>query len=133
MIKKIDHVGIIGKSSQELVELFSRLFGFREVKTIKDARQSFMSRLIIANDAGIEVISPTGTEGSIAKFLSQKGGGLHHISLEVDNIEKEVDRLLSSGIRFVNSEPNRIDNLKVMFIHPQSAHGLLIELVEKGD
>lgn len=131
MILKIDHVGVVANSGQETVELFSQLFGFREVNTIEERNQGFLSRLITTNGAGIEVISPIGPKGDIARFLHQKGGGVHHLSFEVDNIENEADQLIRAGVRLVNAEPHSIDGLKVIFVHPESMHGLLIELVEK--
>jgi methylmalonyl-CoA/ethylmalonyl-CoA epimerase len=86
MILKIDHVGIVVDSSQEMVEGFARLFEFSDVSTIEEAGQGLLSRLICANGAGLEVISPTGPEGGIARFLHRKGGGVHHLSFQVDKI-----------------------------------------------
>lgn len=132
MILKIDHVGIVVENDKEMVEGLSRLFGLKEINTFEEPNQGFISHLVYANAAGIEVLSPTRADGGIARFLQRRGGGVHHLSFQVDNIENEVARLTSEGVKFVTAKPQTVDGLKVIFVHPESAFGLLIELVEKG-
>lgn len=132
MILKMDHVGIVVEDDKEMVEGLSRLFGFNVVKTFEEHKEGFLSHLIYANSAGIEVLSPTSSEGGIARFLRRKGAGVHHLSFQVDDLEKEVERLASQGVKFVTAEPQIVDELKIIFVHPESTFGLLIELVEKG-
>jgi methylmalonyl-CoA epimerase len=132
MILKIDHVGIVVENDKQTVEGLSRLFGFEEKKAFEEPNQGFVSHLINKNAAGIEILSPTNPESGIARFLRRKGGGIHHISFEVDNIENETARLMREGVKFVTAKPQIVDGLKVIFAHPESTFGLLIELVEKG-
>ena len=71
------------------------------------------------------------TNGIIAKFISKKGEGLHHIAFDVENIYDEIKRLKKEGFIFLNEEPKKgADNKMVCFIHPKTANGILIELCE---
>ena len=130
MIKKIDHVGIVVKNIDEALKRFSK-FGFRVVESITDPRQEFRMALISAGDTTLELIEPISSKGSIAKFLEQRGGGIHHLSLGVDSIEQELKSLQAKGIRLVNKEPQSLPSAQVAFIHPDSAEGVLIELIQR--
>lgn len=127
MIKKIHHVGIAVNSIDETLKLFYGMFGFREIKTT-DSQGAFKSSLICANDAAIELLEPTDSEGGIAKFLRERGEGLHHLSLEVDDVNRELKSLQEKGIRLIDAEPQTMGGTKVAFIYP--AKGVLIELVQ---
>jgi methylmalonyl-CoA/ethylmalonyl-CoA epimerase len=132
VIKKIDHVGIVVSNIDETLKLLSDIFGFGESDTFMDSGQAFRSSLIRINDATFELIEPIGTQGSIAKFLKERGNGLHHVSLEVDDLAEELKSLQKMGIRLINTEPQPVGDSKVLFIHPHSTKGVLIELVQKG-
>jgi len=131
MIKKINHVGIAVSNIDETLKLLSDKFGFKEIKTFTDSEQMFRSSLIGLNDVTFELIEPINDEGSIAKFLRESGNGLHHISLEVDNINEEFKSLKKMGVHLISNEPQIIGNFKVAFIHPLSTKGVLIELIQK--
>jgi len=78
----------------------------------------------------IELMDPVGSEGVIARFLEKRGEGIHHISLEVDDIDSALASIEAKGAELLNSEPQPGAEGKIAFLHPRTAHGVLIELVE---
>ena len=132
MIEKYDHVAMVVPNTGETVELFSRLFGFETGDVLTDSKAGFKSTMILKSAVTIELIEPIGPEGTMRKFLDKRGGGLHHISIRVSDLEGEIKRLRAKGVQFVTEEPIQVNDFsKVIFIHPRSTNGLLIELSQK--
>lgn len=131
MIRKIDHVGIVVRNIDEALEIFSSVFGFSKVESVTDPRQEFRSVLVLAGDAALELIEPISPKGNIAKFLEQRGEGIHHLSLSVDNIDQELESLQAKGVRLVNKKPQSLPSAQVAFVHPYSTGGVLIELIQR--
>jgi methylmalonyl-CoA epimerase len=132
MIKKINHIAIVGKSNEEMVSLFTTLFEFKVTERLEVPEQGFKSTLMSKEDTTFELIEPIGSEGGIAKFLEKHGSGLHHVSLQVDDIDKEVEQLKAKGVRLIGEKPQQpSEGSKIIFIHPSSTGGILIELIEK--
>jgi methylmalonyl-CoA epimerase len=131
MITKINHVGIVVRNAGKVALTFSNLFGFEVSQELVIPGQ-FKSALISKGDAIIELIEPIGSEGTIARFLEKKGGGLHHISLEVNDIDEEIKSLKAKGVQLLSEVPiQATKEARVIFIHPSSAEGTLIELIER--
>jgi methylmalonyl-CoA epimerase len=134
MIEKFDHIGMVVQNTEETLAVLSRLFGFETVETLTQPEAGFKSMLISKSDVTLELIEPVGPQGTIQRFLEKKGGGLHHISIRVSNLEDEIKRLRAQGVQFVSKEPVQVtDTSKIIFIHPRSANGLLIELAQRDD
>jgi methylmalonyl-CoA epimerase len=133
MIKKFDHVGMVVKDTEEMASVFSNLFGFEISESITFPEQGFKSTLISKEGTTIELIEPIGSEGIIQRFVQKQGWGLHHVSIQVDNIEDEMRSLKTKGVRLVNEEPQEVKGTsnKTAFIHPHSTKGILIELIQR--
>ncbi len=134
MLKKIDHVGLIVKDANETARLFSEALGFQTVNKppYEDLQGGFKSIFIVLGEIKIELLTPTSTDNSLARFLNKRGEGLHHISLEVDNLNHELDSLKAKNVRLISEKPEAVENDKVGFIHPSALQGVLVELVEKS-
>jgi methylmalonyl-CoA/ethylmalonyl-CoA epimerase len=129
---QIDHIGVVVKDTDETVKVFANLFGFgiEEIKVFPD--QGFKSTILIKDAVRIELIEPMGDSGIIQKFIGESGYGLHHISLRVGDIEKELGALSGKGARLINGKPVPItDASAISFLHPASAAGILIELIHR--
>ena len=133
MIKKISHIGVAVADLEQVGKFFTDNFALAE-----SGRGSFGELLfsfVSCGDDGtrLELLQSTTDEGQIAKFLGKRGEGIHHIALEVDDIQKELDSLKSKGIKLINETPyrNALGEL-VAFVHPKSTHGILIELLQNG-
>lgn len=118
-------------SIEEGVRLFSSLFGFRTVETHIDSNGEFKSCILRVNEAALELLEPVGPVGPIQKFLQKRGSGLHHLSLEVDDIHKETEALRRKGARLIHTEPEVVGKSKAIFLHPHSTGGVLIELLQR--
>jgi len=131
MVKKFDHVALAVRSSGETLAVLSRLFGFETVEIRSDPEAGFRSTLISKGDVRLELLEPDGVQGMVQRFLEKRGEGMHHISLQVTDLDEEMARLKAMGVQFLSEAPAIIDGAKVIFIHPRSAGGLLFELVQR--
>jgi methylmalonyl-CoA epimerase len=126
-VEKISHVGIAVHNVNQAVKLLEDCFGAELMSKTEIDIQKQISALISIGDSMLELMEPTG-EGTVAKFLNEKGEGLHHISLKVDNVSELANELEAKGIRIVGKIPP--DKPVFAFIHPKSMHGVLVELTE---
>ena len=132
MIKKIAHIGIAVKNLGLSSDVFSKLFEQPAPHTETVEEQKATIAFFPVGESSFELIESTSAESPVAKFIEKCGEGIHHICLDVDNIESEITRLKKLGFQFVNDVPsNGGDGCRVAFIHPKSANGVLIELSEK--
>jgi methylmalonyl-CoA epimerase len=131
MIRKLDHVGLAVSNAQETVALFSKLFGFEVTESRAEPEAGFKSTLISRADVTLEVIEPLGSQGMIQRFIEKRGEGLHHISIQVADLAEEMKRLKALGVQFAGEGAAEVGDSKVIFIHPRSTGGLLIELNQK--
>lgn len=133
MIKKINHFAIVGKNTEDRAALFNKLFGFEVLETMMLHQQGFKSTTIGKDGVRVELLEPLSQEGAIAKFLEERGTSLHHVSLQVDSLEKAMEELTAKGVKFVSPKPIVVNPTdKVNFIHPGSAGGILIEMIESS-
>lgn len=134
MIKSIDYIGIVVRSTENAIAMFHDLFGFELSETLVASEQGFRSTPMIKGMAAVELIEPITSDGPIARFLEKRGEGLHHISLRVDDIDQEVRTLKTKGVQLIGEKPEQVTKTaKSIFIHPRSAGGILIELVQRND
>lgn len=129
MIKGISHIGISVENLENARELYRRVFA-RESSEPEWFGEILFSFVPFGN-THIELLQSTTPEGVIRKFIDKKGEGVHHISYEVDNIEAEVATLKEKGVEFITQKPylNAHKNL-VIFLHPRSTKGVLVELIQ---
>jgi methylmalonyl-CoA/ethylmalonyl-CoA epimerase len=131
MIDKFDHVGLVVRNTDETMALLSSLFGFAVAESRSEPEAGFKSTLVSKADVTFELIEPVGPQGMIQRFVEKHGVGLHHVSIQVADLEAEMKRLKNLGVQFSGEEPALVAGSKVIFIHPRSTNGLLIELVER--
>ncbi len=129
MIHKIAHIGVAVKNLEEVEKLYSQVLGLpivgREVHP--DNRVSF----IPLGDTAIELLQSVKPDGAIARHIEKRGEGIHHIALEVDNIEKALEELKGKGLVLIDQEPRKgAHNSRIAFLHPKNTYGVLLELVE---
>ena len=132
MIKKVSHIGLAVENLQDAKSFFKENFA------LPTSEQENFGELIFSfiplKGTNLELLQSTDPEGQIAKFIQKKGQGIHHIALEVDDIQGELDRLKGNGVKLINEKPYlNAHREKVAFLHPKSSYGILIELVQKGD
>lgn len=133
-MRKIEHIGIAVKNLEKSNELFSQLFGKSPYKSESVASEGVTTSFFKAGPNKIELLEATNPESPIAKFIEKKGEGIHHIAFAVDDIHAEIKRLKKEGFIVLNDIPKKgADNKLVVFLHPKSTNGVLIELCQEDD
>ena len=132
MIKKINHIAVAVPDLEETAKVYEEflgrsLDGVEEVEGM-DTKVGFFP----IGESNIELVQPTKEETGLAKFLASRGPGIHHICLEVDDIEAELKAYKEKGIKLIDETPRKgAHGMKVAFIHPKATGGVLIELCEQ--
>ena len=130
-MKKIDHIGIAVKDIDVSNALFEKLLGVSPYKLEEVESEGVLTSFFKTDANKIELLAATNPESPIAKFLEKKGEGIHHIAFEVTNINDEVQRLKAEGFVVLNEVPKKgADNKWVVFLHPKTTNGVLIELCQ---
>ncbi len=129
-IKKINHIAIAVKDVEESLMFWRDAMGLK-VDHIEDVPSQKSEVVFIpVGDSEVELVRPTSPESGVAKFVEEKGGGMHHLCFEVDNIDEMLMQLKEKGIRLINEVALELPGRKMAFIHPKSTNGVLVELYE---
>lgn len=129
---RIEHLGIAVTNLDKAESVYEELLGVppykREVVSSEFVTTSFFK----VGEHKVELLEATDKESAIAKFIERKGEGIHHVAFEVEDILLEMQRLKEKGFTLLNEEPKRgADNKLICFIHPKTAHGVLVELCQE--
>ena len=134
MIKKIEHVGIAVKDLNKSNELFKKLLGEQSYKTEVVDSESVTTSFFKVGDQKIELLEASEPNSTIARFIERRGEGMHHLAFHVENIDEEIERLEKEGFEFVSKIPTKgADNKMVVFLHPKTTNGVLVELCQEID
>jgi methylmalonyl-CoA epimerase len=132
-INKINHIGIAVNNIDEAVKLYTEVLGLKlaHVEVVED--QKAKTAIIPVGETKIELIQSTSPDGAIAKYIEKRGEGIHHIALEVDNIQDSLKTLSEKGVSLIDEKPRKgIENTSIAFLHPRATK-ILLELVEPGE
>lgn len=130
-LKKIEHLGIAVKDLEKSNALFESLLGVSPYKSETVETENVETSFFHIGESKVELLADTG-DGVINKFIAKRGEGIHHVAFVVDNIMEEIKRLKSEGFQFINEEPkDGADNKLIVFLHPKSTNGMLIELCQE--
>ena len=125
---KIDHIAIAVDDVEESAKIYQQALGADHVEFETVESEGVKIAIIELENGRIELMQPTNDSSPIKKFLDKKGQGLHHMALDTDNIEGEVERMEGCGIQFLGKIRPGSAGTKVTFIHPKSLNGVLTEL-----
>jgi len=129
-VTKINHIAIAVSDVDRALEFWRDALGLK-VDHIEDVPSQKSTVVFIpVGESEIELVKPTSQDSGVAKFLAERGGGMHHLCFEVDNIEEMLADLKQKGIRLINEAPLELPGRKLAFVHPKSTGGVLIELYE---
>ncbi len=134
MPRRIDHVAIIVRNIEQALAFYRDTLGItpREIKEVP-TEQVRIAFLPMGGPGGseIELIEPTNPDSSLARFLEKRGEGLHHICLEVDDIDAALADMQAKGAPVLDKQPRLAAEGRAIFLHPKGTHGVLLELVER--
>jgi methylmalonyl-CoA/ethylmalonyl-CoA epimerase len=130
----LDHVGIAVRDLQEALRFYRDALGL-EIEAPEDVpSQRVRVHFVPLGEAAVELLEATSPESPIAKYLDRRGPGLHHLTLRVEDIRAALAQLKARGVRLIDETPRPgAHGSLVAFVHPSSAHGVLVELVERSE
>ena len=129
-VSTMNHVGIAVSDIEEALKMYQALFDSPETEILEPDFLPLRAAIIVQGDTHIELLEPTDPDSTIGRFIARHGEGLHHIALNVDNVDAKVAQLMDLGIEMLDQEPRRGLTGRIAFIHPRSTRGALIELVQ---
>ena len=131
-MRKIEHLGIAVKDLKKANETFAKLLGKSSYKQETVESEFVSTSFFEIGESKIELLQATDEKSSIHKYLDKNREGIHHLAFDVEDIFAEILRLKNEGFVFINEEPKKgADNKLVVFIHPKSANGILVELCQE--
>lgn len=127
----LDHVGIAVSEVDDSLAFFRDALGLEVTSVEEVASQRVRAHFVSAGSAALEILEATAEDSPITRFVTRRGPGLHHITLRVDDLAAALAELKQRGVRLIDEAPRPgAEGARVAFIHPSSAHGVLVELKE---
>jgi methylmalonyl-CoA/ethylmalonyl-CoA epimerase len=129
---QIEHIGIAVNSLDKSVPTFERLLGVSCYRIEEVAEQEVRTAFFQIGGAKIELLESTSGDGPVGKFIANRGEGVHHIALVVEDLVGALEELKDAGVQLVDTEPRRgAEGSTMAFVHPRSTHGVLLELCQR--
>jgi methylmalonyl-CoA/ethylmalonyl-CoA epimerase len=130
-IKKIDHIAIVVENLDTALAVYRDALGMTVTDVREMPEQDVKMAFLPTGDSELELLEPLSTDSGIGKYLAKRGEGLHHVCLEVDDIDATLADLKARGAQLIDETPKRGAYGRIAFIHPKGAHGVLVELVQR--
>jgi methylmalonyl-CoA/ethylmalonyl-CoA epimerase len=129
----IHHVGVAVADLDEAVRTYERLFGGRLEHRARVEDQGVEAASMRVGDSRVELLAALGDDTPVGKFIAKRGPGMHHLAYEVDDVESALADLTEQGVELIDAAPREgLFGLEVAFVHPDSVHGILSEVVARG-
>ncbi len=132
MFTRIDHIGIAVQDIQDALRFYEDALGMKLERVVEEEGGRTEVAFLPVGQSDVELVEPKDTDSGLAKYLAKRGEGVHHICFEVDDIEAALARLKEHGAQLIDETPRwNARGQRYAFVHPKSAHGVLIELYQK--
>ena len=129
-VLKINHIAIAVSDIEESLPFWQEALGVEMSHTEDVPTQKSRVGFLPIGESEVELVQPTAEDTGVARFIEKKGPGLHHLCLEVDDIEQMIEQLLAKDIKMIDEKPHVLTGRKMAFVHPKSTGGVLVELYE---
>lgn len=134
MNPSIHHIAIVVRDLDAALKFYRDALGLEMTERREAPDEGVEIAFLPAGEGEIELLRPLSDEGDIARFLDKRGEGLHHICLAVADVEAAMERLRAAGAQLLSEEPRvNVHGVRYVFVHPKSAHGVLLELYEAAE
>ncbi len=130
MLKKIHHVGVVVRDLDEGLKFWRDTLGLRLTKSETIEEQGVKAALLKVGDSEIELLEPLDPDNGVGKFLARRGGGLHHVCFETDDIDRELESARAKNIQLIDQKPRRGLAGMICFLHPKATRGVLVEYAQ---
>ena len=132
-MRGIHHLGVAVDDLDEAIETYERLFHARLEHREPLHEQGVEAASMLVGQGRVELVTPTGEDTPVGRFLARRGPGMHHVALSTDDLASTLDELESEGVQLIDRVPRQgLFGLEVAFVHPDSVHGVLTEVVANG-
>jgi methylmalonyl-CoA epimerase len=130
---RIDHIGIAVESLDAALEFYRGAVGLESKGLVTVPQEKVRVAMLPAGEPRIELLEATSGDSPVARFIAKRGEGLHHIAMKVPDLDAAVERLKATGRRLVTEQVQTgAEGYRYVFVHPKSAHGVLLELIEEN-
>ncbi len=130
-LKNIEHIGIAVQNLEESLDFYQNILGLELLKQEKVESQGVNIAFLKIGESKIELLEPLNEESTIARFINKNGQGIHHFAILVDSIEDKIESMQAQGARLIGNRATvGADNMKIIFVHPKTTNGVLLELCE---
>jgi methylmalonyl-CoA/ethylmalonyl-CoA epimerase len=133
MLKRIHHVGIVVPHLEKAMGLWRDLLGLSLTKSATIQDQGVRAALLKVGDSEIELLEPLNPDNGVGKFLSRRGGGLHHVCFETEDVVRELEAARAKGIQLIDQKPRPGLAGMICFLHPKATRGVLVEYAQPFD
>jgi len=130
MLKKIHHVGVVVRDLDEGLKFWRDTLGLHFTKGETIEEQGVKAALLKVGDSEIELLEPLNPDNGVGKFLARRGGGLHHVCFETDDIDRELESARAKNIQLIDQKPRRGLAGMICFLHPKATRGVLVEYAQ---
>jgi len=130
MLKKIHHVGVVVPNLEQAMSLWRALLGLRLTKSQTVQDQGVKAALLQVGESEIELLEPLSPDNGVGKFLARRGGGLHHVCFETEDVERELEGAKAKGIQLIDQKPRPGLAGMICFLHPKATRGVLVEYAQ---
>lgn len=127
---KIEHIGIVVRSINQALAVYEVALGLPLTEVVDVPDQQVKVAFLPIGESNIELVQPVSDDSGIARYLAKRGEGIHHICIEVTDVEAALERLKAHDVPLIDEVPRQGVHGRVAFIHPKGTHGVLLELVE---
>ena len=132
-VRGIHHLGVAVDDLDEALDTYARLFGAQLEHRATVPDQGVDAAAVLVGDSRVELLAPTGDDTPVGKFLANRGPGMHHVAYEVDDLSAALSSLAREGVELIDPTPREgLFGLEVAFLHPDSVHGVLAEVVSRA-
>jgi len=129
--KKVEHIGIAVKNLDDTMSFYDDVLGLEKLSVETVESQGVNIAFFKTGETKIELLEPINDDSPIAKFIDKRSEGIHHMAIEVEDIEAKIEDMKEKGAKFIGNKPTEgADDMKVIFVHPKSTNGVLLELCE---
>jgi methylmalonyl-CoA/ethylmalonyl-CoA epimerase len=133
MLTRIHHVGVVVPSLELGLRFWRDTLGMRLTKSATIEEQGVRAALLEVGGSEVELLEPLGPEGGVGKFLARRGGGLHHVCFETDDVARELADAKAKGIQLIDLAPRHGLAGMICFLHPKATRGVLVEYAQPFD
>jgi methylmalonyl-CoA/ethylmalonyl-CoA epimerase len=130
MLKKIHHVGVVVPDLEQAMALWRDILGLHLTKSAVVQDQGVKAALLKVGESEIELLEPLNPENGVGKFLSRRGGGLHHVCFQTEDVARELEEARAKGIQLIDQKPRPGLAGMICFLHPKATRGVLVEYAQ---